>query len=77
MPVVPEAARGARQDPGDGRICSARGCRAAASEDLSWRNPALHDSARVKHWLACPEHAGSLADFLRRRGFLLGRSPLS
>ena len=29
--------------------------------------------ARVKHWLACDEHADQLADFLARRGFLLGR----
>lgn len=41
--------------------------------DLGWRNPRLHDSARVKHWLACDEHADSLADFLSRRGFLLSR----
>ena len=31
--------------------CSARGCRAAATTDLSWRNPRLHDPQRVKHWL--------------------------
>jgi hypothetical protein len=53
--------------------CSARGCRAAATIDLSWRNPRLHDSQRVKHWLACDLHADELADFLQRRGFLLGR----
>jgi len=56
--------------------CSARGCRAAATTDLTWRNPKLHDAARVKHWLACGEHADHLADFLARRGFLLGRAPL-
>ena len=33
--------------------------------------PALHDATRVKHWLACDEHADHLADFLARRGFLL------
>ncbi|MEP7020396.1 MAG: hypothetical protein ABI808_07080 [Pseudonocardiales bacterium] len=55
--------------------CSAKGCRAPASEDLQWRNPQLHDTARVKHWMACPEHADGLADFLAARGFLLGRSP--
>ena len=53
--------------------CSAKGCRAEATTDLRWRNPRLHDAARVKHWLACAEHADSLADFLARRGFLLGR----
>jgi hypothetical protein len=44
--------------------------------DLRWRNPRLHDAARVKHWLACDEHVDSLADFLARRNFLLGRDPL-
>jgi hypothetical protein len=56
--------------------CSAKGCRAPASMTLAWRNPRLHDAGRVKYWLACAEHADSLADFLDRRGFLLGRSPL-
>jgi hypothetical protein len=56
--------------------CSAKGCRKAATTDLGWRNPRLHDAARVKHWLACDEHADHLADFLARRGFLLTREPL-
>ena len=56
--------------------CSARGCRAAATIDLSWRNPRLHDSQRVKHWLACDLHADGLADFLHRRGFLLRRGAI-
>lgn len=56
--------------------CSAKGCRAAATVDLQWRNPRLHDAARVKHWLACAEHEEHLAQFLAVRGFLLGRSPL-
>lgn len=56
--------------------CSAKGCRARATTDLGWRNPRLHDAARVKHWLACDEHADHLADFLARRGFLLTREPL-
>jgi hypothetical protein len=56
--------------------CSARGCRAAATTALNWRNPKLHDAARVKRWLACDEHADHLADFLSRRGFLLARSAL-
>lgn len=58
------------------RRCSAKGCRRPASEDLHWRNPRLHDTSRVKHWLACPEHADYLADFLSRRGFLIGREPI-
>ncbi|HEV7192467.1 MAG TPA: hypothetical protein VGN35_04605 [Jatrophihabitantaceae bacterium] len=56
--------------------CSAKGCRSAARVDLRWRNPKLHDAGRVKHWLACDEHADSLADFLARRDFLLDRVPL-
>jgi hypothetical protein len=49
---------------------------AGATVDLRWRNPGLHDASRVKHWLACADHADHLADFLERRGFLLGRGPL-
>jgi len=56
--------------------CSSKGCRSAATQDLQWRNPKLHDAARVKHWLACDEHAESLDDFLAVRGFLLARTPL-
>jgi len=56
--------------------CSAKGCRAPATEDLQWRNPKLHDAARVKHWLACAHHADQLADFLDIRGFLIGRGAL-
>jgi hypothetical protein len=56
-------------------VCSAKGCRAGATTDLTWRNPRIHQGSRVKHWLACDEHADSLADFLDRRGFLLSRGP--
>jgi hypothetical protein len=56
--------------------CSARGCRELAAYDLSWRNPGLHEASRVKHWVACEQHRDTLADFLRRRGFLLGIDPL-
>ena len=59
------------------QICSAKGCRAVATTDLSWRNPRIHPDARVKHWLACPDHEQHLADFLSARGFLLGRTPLA
>jgi hypothetical protein len=59
----------------DAPRCSAKGCRTAATVDLQWRNPKLHDAARVKHWLACDEHADSLADFLAVRRFLLARTP--
>jgi hypothetical protein len=60
----------------DGPLCSAKGCRATAMTDLVWRNPRIHEQARVKHWLACPEHADYLADFLSRRGFLRERRTL-
>jgi hypothetical protein len=63
--------------PSEPLRCSARGCRSAATTDLGWRNPGLHDAARVKHWLACDEHADHLADFLSRRGFLLSRAALN
>ena len=58
----------------DAPICSAKGCREPATTDLSWRNPRIHDAARVKHWLACDAHADGLADFLARRSFLLERT---
>jgi hypothetical protein len=56
-------------------LCSARGCRAAATFDLTWRNPRIHQGGRVKHWFACAEHADRLSDFLASRGFLLSRDP--
>ena len=62
--------------PDDTPRCSAKGCRKPATEDLTWRNPRLHDAARVKHWLACAEHADGLADFLTRRDFLINREAL-
>jgi hypothetical protein len=60
----------------DAPRCSAKDCRAAATIDLSWRNPRLHDASRVKHWLACADHDESLAQFLTVRGFLLSRASL-
>jgi hypothetical protein len=63
--------------PDDVARCSAKGCRAPAQIDLSWRNPRLHDATRTKHWLACPAHADRLADFLSIRGFLLSRDDLA
>jgi hypothetical protein len=56
--------------------CSAKGCRDVATLDLQWRNPKLHDAARVKHWLACGQHADQLADFLAARQFLIRRTSL-
>jgi hypothetical protein len=65
------------QSPLGDPVCSAKGCGKPATTDLTWRNPRIHQGARVKHWLACDDHADHLADFLDRRGFLLQRTPLS
>ncbi|MGH3386183.1 MAG: hypothetical protein ACRDO1_16520 [Nocardioidaceae bacterium] len=58
-------------------ICSARGCRAAATWQLVWNNPKLHTPDRRKIWLACDEHRGSLGDFLAARGFLRDTEPFT
>ena len=56
--------------------CARRGCSAAATVDLQWRNPRIHDETRVKHWPACTEHEDYLTHFLSLRGFLLRKEPL-
>ncbi len=53
----------------DGLVCSARDCVQAATTDLQWNNPKIHDQTRRKHWLACPGHTESLTQFLSARGF--------
>ena len=58
-------------------ICSAKGCRAAATWSVVWNNPKVHSSDRRKVWLACDEHRQRLADFLDLRGFLIGVEPFS
>jgi hypothetical protein len=63
--------------PDQDLLCSAKGCRSVATVDLSWRNPRLHDATRIKHWLACDQHADHLTDFLAVRGFLLDRRTMS
>ena len=60
----------------DGLICSAKGCRAAATLDLRWNNPKIHVPSRRKHWLACADHQESLSAFLSARGFLCEVVPL-
>lgn len=55
--------------------CSARGCRRPAVWALNWRNPKIHEAARVKTWLACDEHRQTLGDFLSARGFPLDVTP--
>ena len=57
--------------PDEAPQCSAKGCRQPAVWTLSWRNPRIHSADRVKRWLACDEHRGTLTDFLARRDFPL------
>jgi hypothetical protein len=57
-------------------ICSAKGCRAEATQVLVWNNPTVHTVAREKTWVACDEHVASLSEFLDRRGFLRRIDPL-
>ena len=57
-------------DPPPAPICSARGCRSAATWVLAWNNPRVHTPERRKNWAACEEHRESLAAFLDARGFL-------
>lgn len=54
----------------DPDLCSAKGCRAAATWELHWNNPKLHTPDRRKVWLACEEHKESLSTFLGARQFL-------
>jgi hypothetical protein len=49
--------------------CSSAGCTARAGWRVNWRNPRIHPVDRVKVWLACDDHRGSLADYLATRGF--------
>lgn len=56
--------------------CSAKGCRAVASDAVVWRNPKLHVEGRRKVWLACPDHRESLTEFVDLRGFLIEVVPV-
>jgi hypothetical protein len=58
-------------------ICSAKGCQAAATWQLLWNNPRLHDPDRRKTWLACDRHRQSLSDFLAARSFLRDVVPVT
>jgi hypothetical protein len=49
--------------------CSSAGCTATAGWRVNWRNPRIHPADRVKVWLACGAHRGTLADYLATRGF--------
>jgi hypothetical protein len=57
-------------------ICSAKGCRNAASSVLVWNNPKLHTPGREKTWVACADHRVSLSEYLDVRGFLRRVDPL-
>lgn len=57
------------------RQCSASGCSADAVWRVNWRNPRIHTADRVKVWLACDVHRGTLADYLGTRGFPVLVSP--
>lgn len=70
---------GAEETPGPTGvdvICSAKGCRAAATQAVIWRNPKLHVEGRRKVWLACDDHREWLADFVGMRGFLIEVIPV-
>lgn len=56
-------------------VCSAKGCRDAATWALSWNNPKIHTDDRRKVWLACDDHKESLSGFLSARGFLRETAP--
>ncbi|PFG19816.1 hypothetical protein [Serinibacter salmoneus] len=58
-------------------ICSAKRCTEPAIWALNWRNPRIHDAARVKTWVACEGHREHLRDFLAARDFPLTVVPLS
>jgi len=55
---------------GSDLLCSAKGCRRAATRALLWNNPKLHARERRKVWLTCAEHESHLGEFLGGRGFL-------
>ncbi|QDO88817.1 hypothetical protein FNH13_11190 [Ornithinimicrobium ciconiae] len=57
-------------------VCSSKGCRERAAYGVVWNNPKVHTPERRKVWLACPDHRGSLSDFLSLRGFLIEVLPV-
>ncbi|MGF1646227.1 MAG: hypothetical protein ACFCVF_04840 [Kineosporiaceae bacterium] len=69
MTLPPPAAAAPPPGSGEDPVCSARGCRAAATHLVRWRNPRIHDAARRKTWPACDDHVEHLSGFLRARSF--------
>lgn len=57
-------------------FCSAKACRARATDAVVWRNPTLHVAGRRKVWLACASHRDHLRDFVQLRGFLIEVVPV-
>ena len=72
LPTTPPTPR-----EGLDRRCSAKGCRAAATSAVVWRNPKLHVEGRRKVWLACADHRDSLTEFIDLRGFLIEVIPVT
>lgn len=58
-------------------ICSRKGCREAATQQLLWNNPKIHTPERRKIWLACSEHVAWLEDYLQSRSLWKETLPLS
>ena len=65
---------GGSGDPGT--RCSSAGCATDATWRVNWRNPRIHPADRVKVWLACDAHRGTLGDYLATRGFPVLVTPL-
>jgi hypothetical protein len=51
-------------------LCSAKGCRQAATHLLVWNNPKVHTPDREKTWTACDAHREQLTHHLAIRSFL-------
>ena len=56
--------------------CSRAGCRSAATRQVVWRNPRIHEASRRKIWTACDAHVAYLRDYLAARDFPLDVSTL-
>ncbi|MDO4917457.1 MAG: acetone carboxylase [Rothia sp. (in: high G+C Gram-positive bacteria)] len=49
--------------------CSRKGCLSAATWQVQWNNPKIHEASRRKIWLACNNHREYLENFLKARNF--------
>lgn len=57
-------------------VCSARGCRALATQAVVWNNPKVHRPGRRKVWTTCEEHTEALRTYVDLRGFLIEVLPV-